>query len=273
MKHLKKNLISLIRHANFLNRTYWNFWTIKNLIYSPKLFMVIACMPKSASTFLTTSLSLITHYPMVKLHFDRNNEKALYLPHLIKHSAYPTVTQIHLRLTNTNLQILRYFDIRPIVLVRNLYDITVSYRNHLSKEPSLNPEFRNAVITPVLKSYETLDEKEKINFIIDLVIPWYISFYVAWYYAYQSNSIDLLWINYNDIAKDSPAVIRKILDFYHIHKTDEELNISVQDSFKKDIRFNKGVSGYGIEAMDSLQIERIEKMKSYYPDVDFSLIE
>ena len=94
--------------------------------------LIVACMPKSGSTFLASALTHATGYSNVVLAFGfEQNEQDLYLPALIRNSGFDTVTQQHMRATDPNLRLLAAFHMAPIVLVRNLEDITISLYDHL----------------------------------------------------------------------------------------------------------------------------------------------
>ena len=106
--------------------------------YPPSI--LIACMPRSGSTYLSNLLAAVTGYPRHPLVYTfYRNEQDLYLPALMKALTIPTVTQQHLRATGPTLELIDIFNLRPIVLVRNLFDVVVSYFDHLHQESLLVP--------------------------------------------------------------------------------------------------------------------------------------
>ncbi len=229
--------------------------------------ILIACMPKSGSTFLATAMMEVTGYSSFFLAYEaERNEQDLYLPNVVRAMDFHTVTQQHLRATKSNLEIMSAFSIRPVVLVRNLLDIVVSIHDHLDRGlfagPSayFNEEFRKR------------DGEDRIDQIIDLAIPWYIYFYVSWCMAERNNLCDPLWLRYEDVLDDRIAAIGKVLTFYDLQKSDEEIRSALDRASSRDTRLNKGISGRGMAMLSEEQKQRIVRLTRYYPEVDFSRI-
>ncbi len=272
MKSIKLFSANLIKNIRILNKFYWHLVIKQKISYTLKDFIFISSMPKSASTFLFEILRKATGYRRAKLYFAPDNEKDLYLPYLIKYANQFTITQTHMRLTATNLNILKYFSIRPVILVRNIYDVVPSVRNHFYKEPSLDKIFINTWRMSITDQFFKLSEEHQYDFIIDFVVPWYIDFFVSWYYAEKENAIELLWITYENLVTKTSENIKKIMEYYGIDKADEEIQHAINISKNRNTRFNKGIIGLGQEMLTKDQRERILKFTTYYPDVNFSLV-
>ena len=87
----------------------------------------IACVPKSASTFLKNLLVNLTGFQDVFMVYAAGQtEHELYLPTVREFAHFDTVTQQHCRASDANVHIMQAFGIRPIVLVRDIFDSVVS---------------------------------------------------------------------------------------------------------------------------------------------------
>lgn len=226
----------------------------------------IACFPKSASTFLARTIQSITHFEFVIYTYGKGrNEQELYKPLLEQKRDIDTVTHQHLRATEPNIKLLQDFGIRPIVLVRNIFDSLVSLRDHLVFE---NEKWPMAYVT---EDFKTLSSNEQMQFILQFIAPWYFNFYVSWYTVKESNLIQTKWISYETFNENNEIIISDILDFYNLS---QGVNISThaKENRNSENRFNIGEVGRGKEIFTHKQIEIVKNMAGFYPKVDFSSI-
>jgi hypothetical protein len=134
-------------------------------------------MPKSGSTFLANALSEVTGYPQVQLCFGyERHEQDLYLPRLVDACRKDTVTRHHMRATKFNTALLKKFNIKPVILTRNLFDVVPSIRDHLFREG-----FEKFPCFYCTERFADLSEEKQLDCIIDLALPWYFNFYVSWF--------------------------------------------------------------------------------------------
>lgn len=98
--------------------------------YKPQqlgLHLFIACAPKSGSTFLKNVLVRLTRFKdLFTVYAALQNEHELDLPQMVKFGTVNTVTQQHCRATEANIQLMQAFGIKPVILVRNIFDTVVS---------------------------------------------------------------------------------------------------------------------------------------------------
>lgn len=228
----------------------------------------ITCTPKSASTFLMRIIGDIIGARVTTFlsAYDRT-EQDVNLLKVVEYTAFSSVTHQHMKCTDYNINILYKFNIKPIILTRNIYDSIISMKNHIHREPDVS-WWPMAYID---KSFYLKSEDEQLDLIIDLFVPWYINFYVSWYNACKST--DYLWITYKELIEDKVNVINKVLNYYGINKsvTEDEVLRSEKNVFDK-IRYNKGKQGVGKEVLSEVQKNRIHRLFSHYPEVDFSKI-
>jgi hypothetical protein len=245
-------------------------WTYraKSRLGSPGPFVFVACMPRTGSTFLTNALSEVTGFPLVDLRFTFAwSEVELYMPRMVDAYAYGTVSQEHVRATQANLNLMHDLGIRPVILVRDLADITVSVREYLIDAPYTWP-------TLITSAFLESDESTQYDQIIELGLPWFIGFYVSWYKATRDSGIDALWVKYEDNIVDWPKAVTRILEFYRLPVDPERVSTALErvTRGKERFRFNMGVAGRGRDLLTDEQHGRIAAMTRFYPEVNFSMI-
>ncbi len=227
----------------------------------------IACVPKSASTFLKNLLVGLTGYRDVFMVYAAGqNEHELYLPTVRETAHLDTVTQQHCRASDANVQMMQAFGIRPVVLVRNIFDSVMSLLDFYNKGASQTSYFR--------ADFQSLDEETKIDLLIDNVIPWYFQFVASWSLVEKQKGLDIFWLSYEDLIADKLSTIKNILEFYGLGAARRSVDEKIREteSAKRSTRFNKGIAGRGKSGLNDRQKERIRRFSKYYPTTDFSRI-
>lgn len=229
--------------------------------------ILLAAMPKSASTFLITCLSNLLELPHVPLsfHFERS-EQDLYLPSLLYFASVDTLSQHHLRATDANMRLINLFSIKTILLVRNIFDAVVSLRDHFMVE---GPIFMGCHVD---ESFPAMDKQAQYDMLVDLATPWFIHFYVSWYRAVRNRRVNVFWLTYEDLITDPVVRIGEICSFVGISKATMEIDKEIAKSLRQKVRLNVGKSGRGVSELGQARINQVMRMSSYYPDVDFSRI-
>lgn len=227
----------------------------------------IACVPKSASTFLKNLLVSLTGFRDVFMVYAANqNEHELYLPTLRETAHLDTVTQQHCRASDANVQMMQAFEIKPVVLVRNIYDSVMSLLDFYDNGAFFSSYFR--------EDFKSLDEETKIDLLIDNVIPWYFQFVASWSLVEKQKKLEIFWLSYEDLISDKPTAIKDVLKFYGlgVARRNVEQRIKEIESEGRRNRFNKGIKGRGLKRLSESQKERIRRYAKYFPATDFSRI-
>jgi hypothetical protein len=231
-------------------------------------FLLIACMPRTASTFVSSVLVEATGFSRTMLtHAYGRYEQELYLPKVIDASLRSSVTQQHVRATPVNLEIMKRFSMRPVVLVRNLCDVVVSIRDYLFLEG-----FDRFPTMYATKAFAEMPIERQYEFIITFGMPWYFDFYVSWYDACASGRVEALWVTYEELCGDWAGGIGRILEHYSIAKSQQEVVSAIERTRAREaktIRLNEGVSGRGERRLSEAQRDRLRAMAELYPWVDF----
>lgn len=230
--------------------------------------LFIACVPKSASTYLKDVLVSLTNYrDLFVVYAAGQSEHELYLPALREHAHLDTVTQQHCRASDANVHMMQAFGIAPVVLVRNIFDSVMSLLDFYNNQGAFYNSYSRA-------DFMSFDEQTKIDLLIDNVIPWYFQFVASWDLVEKQKRLDIKWLSYEELTGDKPAAILDVLKFYGLGASPAavEKKIKETESEGRKIRFNKGVAGRGKTGLSEDQKERIRRLSKYYPSTDFGRI-
>ncbi|MFM9903962.1 MAG: sulfotransferase domain-containing protein, partial [Pyrinomonadaceae bacterium] len=195
------------------------------------------------------------------------NEQELDLPQFVKFGTANTVTQQHARASEPNIQIMQAFGVRPTILVRNIFDTTVSLLDFYTKGFVFSTYFDKA-------EFLSFDEEQKIDLLIEFVLPWYFQFVASWQRAEQEKRLEMNWVTYEEMIADKAATVARILAFYGIKVPADsiEQKIASVESKKEQNRMNKGIAGRGMTVLSDSHRKRIGKLARHFPSADFSII-
>ena len=226
----------------------------------------IACVPKSASTFLKNLLVNLTGYrDLFTVYAAGPSEHEIYLPTLREWAHVDTVTQQHCRASDANIHLMQAFGIRPVVLVRNIFDSVMSLFDFYN-----NGAFQSSYHRA---DWQELDNETKIDLLIENVIPWYFQFVASWDLAEKQKRVDLHWLTYEELIADKPSSVLKVLKFYGLGASRRGLEQRIRqiESEERKIRFNKGIVGRG-SGLNDRQKERIRRLTRFYPTTNFGRV-
>jgi len=223
--------------------------------------LLVACQPKSGSTYLTKILANLPGFEEVNLvpEYGRR-EQELEENLLIEYQPRNYVAQHHVRYSEVTESLVRRFGLKPIVLVRDVFDVVMSLRDHLVNTNLSIP------MAYVPDEFLGWPDNIKHEFIVDMVVPWYFSFYASWYT--QENKY---FVTYSDLVSDTQKTIGGIVGTYGIPCTAEEIVSAITKAKVLNTRKNKAVEGRGAQLERHLK-EQIINMTSYYKAIDFSLM-
>ncbi len=258
--------------------------------------VLVACMPKSASTFLTAAIAALPGMRRTSLYPGpvRRREQEFDLLRLLQEESITAqlrkahfrgtltsnlsrllrgkgldirsrraegwVAQQHTRYSTITSCIIEDYEIVPVFLVRNIFDALISMRDHLRNNAVY---MAMAYFSPDMRSWS---DEQMADYLIDLVAPWYISFYVSW-----QECPERIEINFEQVRSDPEKCLRDIFAATQLSYSDDEIAAAIAKAKTKKVRMNKGISGRGT-AFDDTHRERIRRYASYYPDVDFTPI-
>jgi len=249
--------------------------------------LLLAAFPKSGSSFTRRVMVQLTKAQTVRLsYYYGTSEQELYFPYCIANLGQNRFTQMHLRASDAALMILNFLNIKPVVLVRNIFDVIVSYADFYESLYQRYNESPDTLMKTndgwfklptghdlyVDEPFFELSRSQRIDLIIENMLPWYFNFYLSWKKAIATKSIDALWLNYQDMLDDDNAFIQRISTHQGLSFTKDQIvqAIAAVKANERGSRLNVGVSGRGLSSLSSEQIQRIRHLASLYSWADFS---
>lgn len=226
----------------------------------------VACFPKSGSTYLTTLMRELTGFPFnVPVQFTGPNEQDILETKFALMCEGNSVTQQHVKATRYNLSILKKHGVKPVVLVRNIYDTLVSWRDHIEQRTAGVPTGY------VHKEYFTMTEEERFRYLIRVHLPWHFSFFVSWREA--GPNMPVLWITYEQLFSDQVATVKRIIEYYGLTYSDDQIMAAIGRMSGKDTRLNVGKSGRGQALSEANQAAIEDLARVWKRDMkEFSII-
>ena len=226
-----------------------------------KTHILCAIMPKSGSTFLSDTLARMPGFVKIGLSYgyDRR-EQELSEERLLRYHCWNYVAQQAVRYSEPTKELIEKFHLKPVVLVRNIFDVVRSFKDHFVREDT------GTALAYVPENILDLEEDKIFEFIVDLMIPWYINFFGTW-----SQCENKILVTYEELNQDSHRTFKRILEELGMDATDEAIIDCIKMASSGGTRMNKGIIGRGQSLPDVLK-ERIAKYCSYYKGIDFSII-
>ena len=254
--------------ASSLLRYAFNF---KRMLGKGREPIFVAAVPKSASSFLLQSLARVTGYPITLLtNGSERQEQDLCYARLVDAYGRCTVTRHHTRATGPNLALMKTFRIRPVILVRNFFDVVPSTLDYLYREG-----FENFPFLYCNERFSELDKRAQMDCVIEMAMPWFFSFYVSWFDACARGETEALWITFEEMVSNWPATLGRVLGFYGLKRSDAQIDSALEQTRglgREKTRLNEGRVGRGRTMLSEDQRQRIFDMARFYPWVDFSRV-
>ena len=218
--------------------------------------ILIACMPKSGSTFLS---DVISHCPgfrrAILTPSAGRREQEIEEQLLRKLDRVSYVAQHHVRNSDWTAEMCRSYRVTPIVLVRSLQDVVVSLRDHMRLESAVFPQFFADA------RHAALDDDALEQMIARLALPWYLNFYMSWRGAPGAKMIA-----YEDLTASPIEVVRDILGFAGATVPAEEVEEAIAKVSARDSsRLNVGVSSRGAHLRPKT-MQTILELIELYPE-------
>lgn len=242
--------------------------TISALRGEDKSLIWHVAMPKSGSTYLTEVLKKglsqrgWTIANMVPFSGRREQElttSELHRQGLIDSNVF--AVQQHCCFSEYTFGFIEKFNVKVIFQVRSILDCIVSLVDHCNNESTVWPiAYLND------KIWSSLDEQNKLSFILDYYIPWYIKFWVGWSIAMKERDFSYQLIEYEKLISDPISTIDSLISFCgeKVDNPEKWLTLGKETHIRK----NKGIIGRGKE-LPLWVHTRLQQLISYYPDVDF----
>jgi len=237
---------------------------------SRKPTVLLAFPPKAAGTFLrSAAIKAIDGQLHRIVHAQGGRDAQLYLPALIAYYAgafgkAPLVTHVHMQALSANCRFLEALDLKPVVMLRSIPDMLASYWDMLETDAKARLEGLNCLIPPLFPS---MPRNDKAGFLIDVLGPWYASYFATWLdYAKQAPERVLL-LRYADFVREPAEMLSRVLAHSGVAKPPDRCQYAVDLIWNErgKFRFNKGTAGRGREYFTPDHVDRLARTLSYYP--------
>lgn len=253
---------------------------------APQTNILVACMPKSASTFIQNALRVGLALPGAGLHTatfsahsgsalggnlrEQEPEELALLRNGLNQRGY--VAQHHSRCSPYVARLLNTYNVRPIVTYRNLFDILVSMDDmamEWRKTPAqaVGHYFNDAMPG----NYHLRDRSDRLMMLAQRYAAWFVQFYISWRKCEQAGFTRPLWISYeDDFLGDKVVLARRIVDHLGL---DPVMVMRLAAAFEdksgaSEKRLNKGVAGRGRDVPDAVRDMVLSVANAYRDDED-----
>ena len=234
----------------------------------PNVFL--AFPPKAAGTFLRQAVIELIGGDLIRVvHAQGGRDAQPYLPTFVAYfnggiTDQPMVTHVHMQALPANIQFIEALGLRPIVMLRNIPDMLASYWDMLDQDPAALRQGLNCAI-PI--TWTNWSDAAKADFLVDIMGPWYASFYATWLEYGREPQNRLCLLRYGDFIADPAAVLETMLRHSGIATSRDTCEgvIDALEIHRAELRFNKGVEGRAAGYFTDHHRMRLERMLSHYP--------
>jgi hypothetical protein len=233
--------------------------------------VVLAFPPKAAGTYLRSAAITAVGGKLVRtVHAQGGRDATPYLPTFMLYyaagiPACPLVTHIHMQALAANRHFVEALDLRPVVMIRSLPDMLASYLDELEDQPLRPDKWLNIKVPD---GYLGFSAQEKGDFVIEMIAPWYASFFSTWL-DYAGSDPRVLMLDYDDFRADPAATLEHLLAHSRLPRSHEQCQQALAEVWEERalFRYNKGVTGRGKTRFTPAQIDRLRRTIGYYADL------
>ena len=239
------------------------------LLGARRTVLLLAFAPKAAGTFLRSAAIDAVGGQLVRItHAHGGREAQPYMPLFLQYYLggicdCPLVAHAHLQALAGNRNFFEAFGIRPIIMLRPIPDMLASYQDMLETVPEARADGLNCIIPG---SFADFSPAQKTDFMIDMIAPWYVSYFATWLEYAREKPGAVCLLNYADVLRDSATVLQTALAHAGLALDRAVCEAALARNWRdrKELRFNKGVSGRGKIYFSQAQIAQIARMFTHH---------
>jgi hypothetical protein len=231
--------------------------------------LLLAFAPKCAGTFLRQAAVHALDGQLVRMcHAQAGRDGTLYLPNILAWSldddARATVTHIHMQALDGNRHFIQAVGLKPVIMIRNIADALASFLDMLEVDPVARAEGLNCQVPG---NFCDLDRGDKLDFMIDVIAPWYASYYATWRSFTGAAGDTVCVLRYREFRENPAETLYRAIVHAGFATTRYQCGKSVEHAWsgKENFRFNRGISGRGKSYFTPSHFARLQKLLSYYP--------
>jgi hypothetical protein len=233
--------------------------------------VILAFPPKAAGTYFRTAIIVAVNGQLVRVvHAHGGRDATPYLPTFVAYfaggiSARTLVSHIHMQALPANINFLEMFGIRPIVMKRSIPDMLASYWDMLMKDPAAMLDGLNCRIP---ENFRHFSHEKKADFLIDILGPWYASYFATWMEYAQDDPSAVCVLTYREFCEDPAGTLQRAVAHVGLPRSHEECSKALDKVWERrdQFRFNKGqTEGRSGGYFSPDHIARLGRMLDFYP--------
>jgi len=169
------------------------------------------------------------------------------------------VTHVHMQAQPANRHFIDAFDLKPIIMLRSVPDMLCSYLDMLNAEP-ITPELWVNSLIP--ENFARLDPGTQADFIVDIMGPWYASYFATWLDYARQHPARVCVLRYADFKRSPAAVLQILLAHSGLESSEFMCKRAIDIAWGERalLRFNKGEAGRGTARFHDGHIAHLETM-------------
>ncbi len=227
--------------------------------------VMLAFAPKAAGTFLRAAAIAAVDGQLVRVvHAQGGRDGTPYLPTYIRYflGGYPQdilVTHLHMQAFPANRSFIEALDLMPVIMLRSVPDMLISYLDMLESEEISPSHWLNAAIPA---KFARWDFRRRADFMIDVIAPWYASYFATWLDYHRQSPKRVCVLRFDDLLDDPASVLEVLLAHSRVARSHKDCELATDLAWRErgENRFNKGEQGRGIAKLSSAQLERIRHL-------------
>jgi len=237
----------------------------------PLLFLAFA--PKAAGTFFRqAAMEALDGGRLIRFtHAQGGRDGTPYLPTFI--AAYldaqkpPSVGHLHMQALPANRHFVDMFGLKPVIMLRDIPDMLASYWDMLDTDAVARADGLNC---PIPDDFVSLSRDEKADFMIDVVAPWYASYFATWKTFHDDAPQTVCVLRYDEFQNDPAAALFRALQHAGFQTPRAKCETAIEKVWgdRTNFRFNRGVGGRGREYFSPGHIKALERMLSLYKQLE-----
>jgi hypothetical protein len=234
--------------------------------------LLLAFAPKAAGTYFRGAAIKVLNGQLVRLvQAQGGRDGTLYLPNVLARCLDPTlpeaIAHVHMQALAANRNFIDALGLKPVIMIRNLADMLASFLDMLESDPDARAEGLNCQIPD---GFTEWDAVRKRDFMIDVIAPWYASYFATWKDFAQDAPETVCVLQYRDFCRDPAEALWTALahaDFVVSH-AECETALALAWPERAAHRFNQGVAGRGRRYFSAAQWNRLRGLLDYYPQLE-----
>ncbi|HWA31095.1 MAG TPA: sulfotransferase domain-containing protein, partial [Rhizomicrobium sp.] len=234
--------------------------------------VILAFPPKAAGTYFRTAIIAAVGGQLLRVvHAQGGRDATPYLPTFVAYFnggliERTLVSHVHMQALPANINFLEAFGIRPIIMKRSIPDMLASYWDMLMKDPTALEDGLNCRIP---ENFRTMPDAQKADFMIDVLGPWYASYFATWL-EYAADAPDTVCVlAYREFKDDPAGTLMRAVEHAGLPRTRQECEKALNIVWERrdQYRYNKGETGRSTGYFGPEHIARLGKMLGYYPNL------